>query len=1107
MQNRLQKLKPKVISFMATLILLFSHSPIYAHGQIKVTFSATNMSLKNFLKTIKAKTGYTIKNSDFLESQFGNDIFSVNFNNTDLDEILRYILKSSENIKVEVLNKSIIFAYKDDHISIDSSISGISGIVKDNLGNIIPGATIQIKNSNKGTTSDNSGRFSLQNIEKGSKILISSVGYQTKEYNTNNKTIIAELNPFINNLNETQVIAYGTRSKRLNTGNVNTITAKDITDIPVSNPMLALQGRIPGLDIQPTNGLAGSGVTIRVQNPASLLSGLDPLILVNGVPYPSQFLGMPLSASIFGTNGGTQYGQYGSPLSYINSNDIESISILKGADATAIYGSRAANGAILILTKSGKTGKTEITVDFQSGIKKTVRQLPLLNTPQYLSIRREALKNSGIINPGPYDYDINGFWDTTTSHNWQKELWGRTAFNMNSTISATGGTENCQYLLSGTFSRENYVYPTNFNSFNDTRGSGYISLNSSTPNKRLNINFTTTYMYDKNKPSTTFAFPLKLAPDAPNLLDKNETINWMIRPDGAPSWSNPIANNYNLLTNEVTSMVSNVKISYEIIPNLKLSSTFSYQKLTLDQTQPTTKASVSPYYITTYNFKSTLGVTSSRTSSWQIEPMLNYNIIHHKHSIELFAGSTFSKNQSFGRSFTAYNFLTDLLIYDIGSAESIISPMTNNFIYKYNALYGRANYNYNQKYIFQITGRRDGSSRFGENNKLHSFGSIAGAWIFTEERLIKEKLKSLSYGKIRSSYGTTGNDQIGDYSFLSLYQIIANRAYQGIPEIGPTSIPNPNLKWEEVRKWEIGLDLGWFENRLLLNLNYSINTSKNPLVYYPLAITSGFQYILENYNAKIKNSSLELNLTTNNITNNSISWNTIFNITIPKNKLLKFDNLSQSPYSSYYVIGKSTNIIKTFLSAGVNDTTGNFQFYDSKGNTTETPDPINDAQHIITFDPKFYGGITNSLVYKGFTLNFTFSFDKRYRQIVYPSGTPGTVNNNLPIAMLDRWQKPGDNATYQKYTANGSNFYQYYLYTISDRGFSNIFFIRCQNISITWELPSKLKTILKTNRCTLYGQVVNPFVFASQKSLMIDPQSGNGFPLLKTFNLGIKATF
>lgn len=1098
---------------------------VYAKGiSQNVTFSGKNVSLPSVFSSIKKQTGFVFIYTDRV-LQDAKPV-TIKASETPLDQFLAELFED-QPLAYEISGKDIFVSRKplaplqSGSPKINDALdppSPIRGVARNMDGEPLAGANVIVKGSKSGTSTNGDGSFSI-NANPGDVLLITSIGYQPTEYKITPATVssanlstglIIYLQRSESKLDEVQIVAYGTTTKRFNTGNVTTIKASEIKDIPTSNPMLVLQGRVPGLEIQPANGLAGAGISIRVQGSNSLTNGNDPLIIIDGIPYPSQSIpGTTILSYILGHNGGAKsYDQVGSPLSFLNTPDIESIDVLKGADATSIYGSRGANGAIIITTKKGKTGKTSVTFNVQSGFKKVGKRLNLLNGSEYLSMRHEAIKNDGST-ISPYDYDLDGTWDTTVSHNWQKELIGGAAFNMINNISITGGSDNTKYLISGNYSKEDYVYPQLFNKNNDTRGGIHFNISSSSSNNRFTIQFSGSYMYDDNKlpPSDYTQTALTLSPVAPNLLTPDGDINWVLNSAGVETYGNPISNSMRKYEVKSNSITSSLNLAYEIFHGLKASAILGYNSLTSRHMLTTPLTSIAPS-ARNFGFTNTLNITNNKDEYINIEPMLEYGKTFRQSKVNFLVGTTITNNTAIFDGVLASGFSSDLLIENLASASSLVSANSGNNIYRYNAVFGRAIYHLKEKYLVQLSGRRDGSSRFGTENQFHNFGSIAAAWIFSEEKFIKNNLPLLSFGKIRSSYGTSGNDQIGDYRFLTLYQSTYNpRSYQGIPTLIPAGLSNPFLQWESIKRWDVALEAGFLDQRLSLNINYALNRSSNQLMTVSLPYTTGFDNISLNLGAKVQNKSWEFSLTSINIKSPKITWQSTVNLTILRSKLLEFPGLDQSPFAYKYIVGKSPNVQQVYKYAGLNDSTGIFQFYNKEGKITTTPDVLQDRVATVNPDSKFNGGFINTITYGNLSLNISLNFDRRFILIQYPSDQPGTFLYTVPLYMLDRWKNPGDKATYQKYTASYQNFEQYINYTASsDRSFQDVYYIRCNNLALNYEFPGSWKRAIGASMFNVYIQTLNPFIITNFKK-GLDPQTQNSLPQLKTFNFGIKGTF
>jgi TonB-dependent SusC/RagA subfamily outer membrane receptor len=427
-----------------------------------------------------------------------------------LEDVLKQCF-SGKGLDYSFENKTIVIRKKENSSTSIFSTPvppvDVHGRVTDSLGNPLAGASITVKGTRNGTRSDANGMFTLKLIEARSTLIISFTGFESKEYKLNGQDGIAiSLSRSTSQLDQIQVIAYGTQTQRFSVGNVTTVSGEEIAKQPVTNALLALEGRVPGLLITQTSGISGSAVNVQIQGQNSILNGNDPFYVIDGVPYYSQLISTGADAILGAPQGSNSIGNGisagGSPFSYINSSEIESITILKDADATSIYGSRAANGAILITAKKGKAGKTKVELNLQQGSGHITHEVEMLNTRQYLEMRREAFKNDGlalpsiITDPNNTDYDVNGLWDTTRYTNWQKSLIGRTSSYTNLDASISGGTTNIQYLIGGNYNRQNTVFPGNFD---DKKASIHFNLKGNSPERKFYFQFSASYLFDNNQ--------------------------------------------------------------------------------------------------------------------------------------------------------------------------------------------------------------------------------------------------------------------------------------------------------------------------------------------------------------------------------------------------------------------------------------------------------------------------------------------------------------------------------------------------------------------------------------------------------------------------------
>ncbi|SEW37111.1 TonB-linked outer membrane protein, SusC/RagA family [Chitinophaga sp. YR573] len=1095
---------------------------LYAQGkpltEKLVSLNVKNETLKSIFEKITQQTSlYFTGSADQLDRNFRT---SITVTNEPLNSVLDKLLKG-KGVSWLIGEKTITIvrggsanlstSYFSTNIDTVPSTITISGKVTDEKGNPIPGATVLVKNGKRGTTTSSDGSFMISGINPNSFLNISNIGYLTKEIPIKGRISIAEikLKEYVGDLDETVVIAYGTTTKRMGTGNITSIKAEEIARQPVNNPLLTLAASVPGLQIVQNTGLSGSGVKVVIQGINSLAFGNDPFYVIDGVPYISQLL--PNLGNMLGTTGAPNSTSgnginNGNPLAFLNPNDIESIEVLKDADATSIYGSRAANGAILITTKKGKAGKTKIDLNVQSGFSEIGRQLDLLNTHQYIEMRKEALRNDGITTPSKSDYDINGLWDTTSYTNWQKELIGGKAKYQNVQLSIIGGTDFTQFLIGGGFHKETTVFS---GPFDDQKGSVHFNINHTTENQKIKVQLSGNYMFDNNKlPQIDLTgIAMQTSPDAPKLYTSNETLNWMPNSTGTSSWTNPLARLYNHYSNKTNNLISNLLVSYQIIKGFEIKSSFGYTNLQTSEIITNPLISIKPESRPYSSRASNYG--NSSINSWIIEPQITYQKKISKNNIEVLLGTTFQQNNNSRQQLLGIGYNSDLVLNDIKSASDLSVEYTLASTYKYNALFGRIRYEFDRKYIVSLTARRDGSSRFGSKNTFHNFNSIAGAWIFSDEEFVRRNVPFLSFGKLRISYGTTGSDQIGDYQFMNLYNVTLSDGvtYQGATGLEAQGIPNPYIQWEETKKIQVGLDLGFLRDKLLFNANFFRNRSSNQLLQYTLPYTTGFNGIALNFPAVIENKGFEISLTSKNIKSSNFNWTTNFNITIPQNKLIRFKNLEKSSSYNNLIINEPVTISRYFHFAGVDPNTGKYQFFDKENNSTTTPNSSTDKNVLIDLAPKYYGGLNNSLSYRGIQLDILLQFVKQLGSTVFFGNIiPGKFNVNQPLSIINRWQKNNDAKSIQKYSTKNDLLTPYFNAKQSDRSYSDASYIRLKNIALSWQLPNKWKQRLSMDNCRVYIQCQNLLTVTNYLGLDPETRNSNVLPPLRTITFGIQVT-
>lgn len=878
------------------------------------------------------------------------------------------------------------------------------------------------------------------------------------------------------NLDSAVVYGYVATTPRFYTGNATTIIGADIAEQPVSNPLLALQGRVPGLFISSTGGISGKEVKVQLRGRNSIMSGTDPLFILDGVPV-IPFMTQALGSKVWKDKAST--------LSFINPTDIESIEVLKDADATAIYGSRGGSGVIIINTKKAAPGKMTLSLDYNHGWETVPRRVHLLNTTQYLAMRREAVLNDGA-NPSGNDMTK---WDTTRYTDWQKEIIGHAADVYNVHSSVTGGNENMQYLVSGNYQKEGTVFP---GAFSTEKSAIHFSTVGSSPNKR----FKTVVMgnYSTDHAALPFADMMQyitLPPNTPPVHNKDGSLNF--------GFLNPYISLIGpLFTADIKNLTGNVQLSYRW-KDFTFKGSFgdyllignSNTKTPIESYAPDVRDARTGSY-TTYHYQS---------SSRIFEPQITYDSYVLGGKLDALVGGTVQGWSEQREMINATGFKEDALLGNLLYAGSIQAGESAQSEYRYGALFGRVGYQLENKYMAHVSIRRDASSRFGENRRHALFWAVGTGWIFSEEPFMQSFRKVLSYGKLRGSYGTTGNDQIGDYQYLAQYQRVEG-TYQGSTGLQPYSVPNKDFAWEITKKLELGLELGFLKDRYFFKGSYYRNISTNQLVDYSLPEITGANSTYGNIDARVLNAGWEFEVRGQFISTKDFSWSGNLNVSLPKNKLLRYPG--ELPPSMKDVLGVSLTQVKVFQSKGVDDSTGGYLFNDGSGQAVLAKDGL---PRMVPIDlaPRYYGGFGSNVQYKGVALDLFFQFVKQtgVRDVFDPVYMPGYAHNQ-DVAVLDRKQIGQSGGRYQRFTQNGVLRNGYLMALNSDLYYTDASYLRLKTLSLSYRLNAN-KWYMKDARVYLQGE--NLFTITPYKGLDPEVQSRDVLPSLRTIRIGMEVHF
>lgn len=1108
MQKASVMIYAKLLLFLCGLTLVHSG---HAQHQLEreVTLEVKDIAIKDLLKILEQQTGIRFMYGD-LQQKIQNEKVTVEVTEKKLSEVLYSVLvpkgiefvMGDENtivlrvatVKKKDLTEATLQATGEKH--------RITGTVTDATnGQGVPGVNVLVKGTSIGTATDNGGKYEVIAADNNT-LVFSFIGYKSTQVVVSAKAVVdVTLEAEVATLNEVVVNAgyYDVKQKEA-TGSIVKVTSDVIEKQPVTNPLGALQGRMAGVYIEQASGTPGAAFNIQIRGRNSLRNdGNEPLYIVDGVPFSTE--------KTFSNNvqGGFSRPEDGvspvSPLASINTNDIESIEVLKDADATAIYGSRGANGVVLITTKKGKVGKTKFDLNVYSGIG-TARTVPLLTTKQFVSLRKEGFANDGIIpsaTPGAgYSPELM-LWDTTRYTDWQKVFLS--ASHITSVQSSiTGGSAQTQFLFGLGYKSESSVYSKEFGDFGYQKGSFTLSVTHASTNKRFFINAKVNGAKDQNKQPqyTLINIARQLAPNAPALYDENGELNW-----ANSTWQNPLASAKQTYKNNVVYFTGNIITGYEIIKGLKFQTSFGLNYLDSDEITKAPHTRLDPALGYT-SANSAVQAGNGTNQSWIIEPQLNYTTRVGEGTLSLLAGNTIQGQQLQRRADLYVGFPSDALIDNLGSASRVTNYEFIQSLYRYVAVFGRANYTWREKYIINLTMRRDGSSRFGPGKQYANFGAAGAAWIFSEEPIIKTYLSFLSFGKLRASYGITGSDQIGNYQYIDTYatstSVNLNNQYQGVTFISPTKLFNADYAWEVNKKFEAALNLGFLNDAITFNVSYYRNRSSNQLVNYTLPKTTGFSGILANLPATVQNTGLEFELSTHNLKSKAVQWSTSLNVTVPKNKLVAFPNLESSTYANRYVIGHPLSIDKTFESTGVNPETGLWTFRDINGDGVISR-PADNTQ-LIFLGQELYGGVNNTFTYKGWSLDIFFQFVKQTGVQVFANGYTSLGKDvNVPAFIANKriWRKPGDDAEIQKVTTLRST--EATAYSQSDVTKGDASFIRLKNVSLAYTFPD-----IKGLKCRLYFQGQNLLLITKYQGDDPENRSFDYLAPLRMFTTGIQLT-
>ena len=916
----------------------------------------------------------------------------------------------------------------------------------------LPGALVKVEGTGQGVITDLYGKFKLSIPESGN-LVVTYIGYLTQNVKITNKIVYdVSLLINVNKLSDVIVTGYGNQNRKTLTSGITSVKSEDIVNVPAASSDQLLQGRASGVLVSTNSGTPGGGVSVRIRGTSSINGSSDPLYIVDGIPIQASNLAQR------GVGGSTT-----NPIADINPSDIESIDVLKDASATAIYGSRAANGVVLITTKRGISGQSKISFGTYTGTQNLIKTPSLVTGEQFELLMNESAVNNG--KPLPYANPGNAI-----NTRWNDLVLNDNAPLRNVDLSVSGGSDKVKYLISANnFMQQGVIRNSEYN-----RNTGRVNLDFNA-NAKLKIGTSILYSRsDRNIVTNDDAISGAFA--GSHFYPSNMSV---FKDDGTyqriPTIDHPLATVDQAKIGMVTGrFLGSVNAEYEFIPALRLKSSFS-----VDYTNNTESSYLNTFTNAGSAVQGIADIYNLNDNNWIQENVLSYQFNLSKNSFNVLVGTSLQESetkfiQSTGTGFPTNDF-TQI------NAAAVLRASSSSTSYGIASVFSRVNYDYNKRYLVTVNLRSDASSRFGAANRWGFFPSVGLGWVVSEENFLKE-FSFINNLKLRGGYGITGNQSgIRDFNSLSLWQ---GAAYSGVPGVRPFQLENPNLKWETTKQTDIGMDMSLFDDRITINAGYYYKKTEDLLLAVPLPRTSGFQTVVQNL-GEIENKGLEFAVGVNIFPKaNKLKWHINGNIAGNRNKVLKL----VAPFNVYgrdlfrYEEGYSMYSFYMHNQTGVDSETGKIQFEDVNGDGKFTTSA--DRKIVGNANPDFYGGLTNTLNYKGVDLMFMFQYSYgndqlNWTQFFMQHG--GSRATNYSDSQLKRWQNPGDITNVPK--LNAAN---YASDLRPSRFVEDGSYLRLKNISLGYQIPIKFTSKLHISSARIYVSGQNVLTFTKYSGL--DPE-------------------
>ena len=1079
-----------------------------------ITHDFIGVTFEEFFKYIKKETGYSPKN---YSSALTRDLKPITYRayQVPLYRLLDTVLRMWDlGFSFNENNKSIRLFKREGPAHLPAMPVRVYGKIVDESGDPMGGVSIYNKTANKYYVSSEAGIFELPWPPGSISISITSPSYESKTIKVLDPATFQEvqLKPAPSTLNEVVIMPYHKVKRRNNTAAADKIPGSELRRAGV-HPIKALAGKTPGLLITESSGAPGAAVRVQIRGRQSIgpVPGVDnqpqndPYQLVNKVPIipGNRYVTLLPSQAGDPQAGGNAAGGI-SAQAAINPEDIESVDVLKDADATAIYGSRGAHGAILFTTRQGSAGRRVFKIKAEQGAVFTNYQPRMLNNRQYTAMRREALAGDGL----PLDVQNAPdliYLDTNNYVNIPELLIGGTGKHTNVNASLSGGNNSLRYYIGSGFYREGSTLPAHLF---QQRISNYGTLQYRSPDNSFQSDiFLHHSMLRYQSLAADPMFSMDIVPLLPRLRTETGKLNW--GPPGFPIF-NPLGQLYNTHSTRMSMFTTGLQLEYKIWKNIALRTNIGYQQLPVKETLRIPIEGSNPALSPTGE----LSRADNLYKGWIIEPQLTVTHNLRRKTVSWLVGTTWQEERNEWYTYRGVGYKNDAVLGQPGATKDIAENSYAS-LYRYHGVYARGNLDWRKKYLLNLTGRLDASSRFGPKRDMSFFGAAGAAWIISEEPWMKSLRSFLTYAKLRGSYGTTGNDNIGDYRHLETWLWQNNvLPYDGAQPLRPNRQANPYLGWEQNRKGEAALELE-FIDCISFNAAWYRNITSNQVISMETpdqAAPAGT--LITNWPAKVLNTGWEFQLRSTLRWARQNSWTSSLQLTIPRNRLLAFPGIEKTAYNSSLLVGWPLSVQQNYAFLGVDPATGWFSLPDGS-----TPPGNFNASKIIAGhrEPVYYGSWYNE--YKLGRFRFSFLLEARRQQAinplyyVYADVTPGQWRRNhltnQPTMVLQRWQQPGQQALLQRWSAatDAAADMRSRFFTETNQSLDNASFWRIRTVYGSWDLPPVWVQWLKLSDACIYIQGQNLCTFTGYEGGDPVIQSTMKFPSLRTVTAGIQINF